>query len=94
MSNFHKFEEEAELGSGSQEEKEEALLDLSPQQEEELQVEEVVEDKYGGPILESDGLKFENPTPFTYGAGHLHPNRVVDPGFIYNLTIFYYLTFL
>jgi hypothetical protein len=48
----------------------------------------------GGPILESDGFKFENATPFAYVTGHLHPNHAVDSVLVYDLTIYYYLTYL
>jgi hypothetical protein len=48
----------------------------------------------GGPILESDGFKFENATPFAYGTGDLHPNHAVDSRLVYDLTIYYYLTYL
>ncbi|KAL9688740.1 hypothetical protein QQ045_033164 [Rhodiola kirilowii] len=33
-------------------------------------------------------------TPFSYDAGHINPNRVMDPGLIYDLTINDYLNFL
>ncbi|XP_058114215.1 subtilisin-like protease SBT5.4 [Magnolia sinica] len=33
-------------------------------------------------------------TPFNYGAGHVRPNRAMDPGLIYDLTINDYLNFL
>ncbi|XP_058083287.1 subtilisin-like protease SBT5.3 [Magnolia sinica] len=33
-------------------------------------------------------------TPFSYGAGHVNPNRVVDPGLVYDLTIKDYSNFL
>ncbi|KAJ9690058.1 hypothetical protein PVL29_012627 [Vitis rotundifolia] len=32
--------------------------------------------------------------PFNYGAGHLSPNRAMDPGLVYDLTITDYLNFL
>ncbi|XAR56343.1 Tripeptidyl-peptidase II [Bertholletia excelsa] len=33
-------------------------------------------------------------TPFSYGAGHLQPNRAMNPGLVYDLTIKDYLKFL
>lgn len=33
-------------------------------------------------------------TPFSYGAGHIRPNRAMDPGLIYDLTVNDYLDFL
>ncbi|KAK9284179.1 hypothetical protein L1049_023347 [Liquidambar formosana] len=33
-------------------------------------------------------------TPFSYGAGHVRPNRAMDPGLVYDLTIDDYLNFL
>ncbi|WOH03085.1 hypothetical protein DCAR_0522477 [Daucus carota subsp. sativus] len=33
-------------------------------------------------------------TPFSYGAGHVEPNRAMDPGLVYDLTVNDYLTFL
>ncbi|KAG4150276.1 hypothetical protein ERO13_D05G386400v2 [Gossypium hirsutum] len=43
------------------------------------------------PMLDSDGNKA---TPFSYGAGHVRPNRAMDPGLIYDLTINDYLNYL
>ncbi|KAF8026433.1 hypothetical protein BT93_F3038 [Corymbia citriodora subsp. variegata] len=43
------------------------------------------------PILDSSFVKA---TPFSYGAGHIRPNRVVDPGLVYDLTTNDYLDFL
>ncbi|KAL3502949.1 hypothetical protein ACH5RR_037398 [Cinchona calisaya] len=36
----------------------------------------------------------EKATPFNYGAGHIRPNRAMDPGLIYDLTDEDYLSFL
>lgn len=36
----------------------------------------------------------EKATPFDYGAGHIQPNRVVDPGLVYDLNITDYMNFL
>lgn len=36
----------------------------------------------------------EDSTPFIRGAGHVDPNRALDPGLIYDITIFDYLSFL
>ncbi|XP_059667215.1 subtilisin-like protease SBT5.4 [Cornus florida] len=33
-------------------------------------------------------------TPFSYGAGHIRPNRAQDPGLVYDLTVNEYLDFL
>lgn len=33
-------------------------------------------------------------TPFSYGAGHIRPNRAMDPGLVYDLTTNDYLDFL
>ncbi|XP_074374645.1 subtilisin-like protease SBT5.3 [Apium graveolens] len=43
------------------------------------------------PIKTSDGLKA---SPFSYGAGHVRPNRAVDPGLVYDLSVKDYLNFL
>ncbi|XP_058114774.1 subtilisin-like protease SBT5.3 [Magnolia sinica] len=37
---------------------------------------------------------FVKATPFNYGSGHVRPNRAMDPGLIYDLTINDYLNFL
>ncbi|KAJ0965276.1 hypothetical protein J5N97_026414 [Dioscorea zingiberensis] len=37
---------------------------------------------------------FKKATPFSYGAGHVRPNRAMDPGLIYDLTTSDYLNFL
>lgn len=42
-------------------------------------------------ILDSSYTKA---TPFAYGAGHVQPNRAMDPGLIYDLNIYDYLNFL
>ena len=36
----------------------------------------------------------EEANPFNYGAGHLWPNRAMDPGLVYDLTTIDYLNFL
>lgn len=33
-------------------------------------------------------------TPFNYGAGHIRPNRAMNPGLVYDLTVNDYLNFL
>lgn len=33
-------------------------------------------------------------TPFAHGSGHIRPNRAMDPGLVYDLTIFDHLNFL
>ncbi|GAV70577.1 Peptidase_S8 domain-containing protein/PA domain-containing protein/Inhibitor_I9 domain-containing protein [Cephalotus follicularis] len=37
---------------------------------------------------------FEEATPFSYGHGHIRPNRAMDPGLIYDLNVNDYLDFL
>lgn len=41
-------------------------------------------DNTGRPMLNSS---LEKATPFDYGAGHIRPNRAVDPGLVYDLNI-------
>jgi hypothetical protein len=36
----------------------------------------------------------EKATPFDYGAGHVQPNRAVDPGLVYDLNVTDYMNFL
>ncbi|KAJ1400378.1 Peptidase S8/S53 domain [Sesbania bispinosa] len=49
-------------------------------------------DNTGKAMLDdADGKKA---TPFAYGSGHIRPNRAMDPGLIYDLTINDYLDFL
>ncbi|XP_043688347.1 subtilisin-like protease SBT5.4 isoform X1 [Telopea speciosissima] len=43
------------------------------------------------PIMDSSNKKA---TPFSYGAGHVQPNRAMDPGLVYDLTPIDYLNFL
>lgn len=43
------------------------------------------------PMLNSSNLKA---TPFSYGAGHVRPNRAMDPGLVYDSTVNDYLNFL
>ncbi|KAF8391713.1 hypothetical protein HHK36_024022 [Tetracentron sinense] len=43
------------------------------------------------PMLNSSFVKA---TPFSYGAGHMRPNRAMDPGLVYDLTSKDYLNFL
>lgn len=37
---------------------------------------------------------FLSASPFSYGAGHVQPNRVADPGLVYDMTVVDYLNFL
>ncbi|KNA11619.1 hypothetical protein SOVF_133540 [Spinacia oleracea] len=41
-----------------------------------------------------EDAEFFKGTPFNYGAGHVRPNRVMDPGLVYDLTPTDYLHFL
>ncbi|KAM7503305.1 hypothetical protein LguiB_002209 [Lonicera macranthoides] len=43
------------------------------------------------PIVDVMGIKAN---PFSYGAGHMRPNRAMDPGLVYDLTVNDYLDFL
>ncbi|XP_018825817.1 subtilisin-like protease SBT5.4 [Juglans regia] len=43
------------------------------------------------PIRDSSNLKA---TPIDYGAGHVQPNRAMDPGLVYDLTVDDYYNFL
>lgn len=43
------------------------------------------------PMLDSSKLKA---TPFAYGAGHVQPNRAMDPGLVYDLNEDDYLNYL
>ncbi|KAK2412969.1 hypothetical protein P8452_73229 [Trifolium repens] len=45
----------------------------------------------GKPILDDSNVKA---TPFSYGSGHIRPNRAMDPGLVYELNIKDYLNFL
>ncbi|XP_030972147.1 subtilisin-like protease SBT5.4 [Quercus lobata] len=48
-------------------------------------------DNTKSPILDGSFIKA---TPFNYGAGHIRPNRAMDPGLVYDLTVNDYLDFL
>ena len=48
-------------------------------------------DNTKSPILDGSFIKA---TPFSYGAGHIRPNRAMDPGLVYDLTVNDYLDFL
>ncbi|KAI4374829.1 hypothetical protein MLD38_012776 [Melastoma candidum] len=39
-------------------------------------------------------LHFEKATPFQFGAGHVHPSQVLDPGLVYDLGPYDYMNFL
>ncbi|XP_039015786.1 subtilisin-like protease SBT5.4 [Hibiscus syriacus] len=43
------------------------------------------------PMLDADNRKA---TPFDYGAGHVRPNRAMDPGLVYDLNVEDYLNYL
>lgn len=36
----------------------------------------------------------EKATPFSYGSGHIRPNRAMDPGLVYDVSVNDYLDFL
>ncbi|KAL5997337.1 hypothetical protein ACLOJK_008267 [Asimina triloba] len=42
----------------------------------------------------SDGSWGPKANPFNYGAGHLRPNRAMDPGLIYDITVDEYFNFM
>ncbi|KAM1204855.1 hypothetical protein EV1_005847 [Malus domestica] len=48
-------------------------------------------DNSKGTMLDSSKARA---TPFAYGAGHVQPNRAMDPGLVYDLTTDDYLNFL
>ncbi|KAK7348319.1 hypothetical protein VNO80_22870 [Phaseolus coccineus] len=48
-------------------------------------------DNTGKPMLDGNNGKA---TPFAYGSGHIRPNRAMDPGLVYDLTMNDYLNFL
>lgn len=48
-------------------------------------------DNLVGPMLDSS---FQKANPFSYGAGHIRPNRAMDPGLVYDLNANDYLDFL
>ncbi|GAV90397.1 Peptidase_S8 domain-containing protein/PA domain-containing protein/Inhibitor_I9 domain-containing protein [Cephalotus follicularis] len=50
-----------------------------------------VQDNNMKPILDSTN---HLANPFSYGAGHVSPNRAMDPGLVYDLTVNDYLNFL
>ncbi|KAL6546903.1 hypothetical protein OROMI_022624 [Orobanche minor] len=43
------------------------------------------------PMVDAD---YSEATPFDYGSGHIRPNRAMDPGLVYDLTVDDYLDFL
>lgn len=49
------------------------------------------EDNMWEPILNASNMKAN---PFNYGAGHVQPNRAMDPGLVYDLGVSDYLHFL
>ncbi|KAK9683901.1 hypothetical protein RND81_10G173600 [Saponaria officinalis] len=50
-----------------------------------------VKDNTGGLMKDAT---FEKATPFSYGAGHVQPNRALNPGLVYDLNTTDYLDFL
>lgn len=45
-------------------------------------------------MWESDYSELEEATPFACGAGHIQPNRAMDPGLVYDLDVCDYLDYL
>ncbi|KAI6698830.1 hypothetical protein NL676_018949 [Syzygium grande] len=50
-----------------------------------------IQDNTMEPII---NISYHKATPFSYGAGHIQPNRAMDPGLVYDLRINDYLNFL
>lgn len=50
-----------------------------------------MQDNKGEVLLNSS---YEKATPFSYGAGQVMPNRAMDPGLVYDLTLSDHLNFL
>ncbi|ONK68338.1 uncharacterized protein A4U43_C05F10380 [Asparagus officinalis] len=50
-----------------------------------------VKDNSGSPLTNSS---MDRATPFSYGSGHVWPNRAMDPGLVYDLNTNDYLDFL
>ncbi|KAK4439496.1 Subtilisin-like protease SBT5.4 [Sesamum alatum] len=50
-----------------------------------------IRDNTVSPMRDAD---YQGATPFAYGSGHIRPNRAVDPGLVYDLTLNDYLDFL
>ncbi|KAF2311957.1 hypothetical protein GH714_027609 [Hevea brasiliensis] len=48
-------------------------------------------DNTDNPMLDGSS---EKATPFSYGSGHIRPNRAMDPGLVYDLSVNDYLDFL
>ncbi|CAJ2638806.1 unnamed protein product [Trifolium pratense] len=53
-----------------------------------------VYDTFGRPMKEHDEIRLKTATPFAYGAGELQPNRVANPGLVYDITTEEYLNYL
>ncbi|XP_052203199.1 subtilisin-like protease SBT5.3 [Diospyros lotus] len=51
----------------------------------------ITRDNVKEPLITASSMRA---TPFSYGAGHVHPNRAVNPGLVYDLTAKDYLRFL
>ncbi|KAL0398923.1 UNVERIFIED_CONTAM: Subtilisin-like protease SBT5.4 [Sesamum radiatum] len=50
-----------------------------------------IRDNTVNPMRNAD---YQAATPFAYGSGHIRPNRAVDPGLVYDLSVNDYLDFL
>ncbi|XP_047313059.1 subtilisin-like protease SBT5.4 [Impatiens glandulifera] len=48
-------------------------------------------DNRGKPMVDGN---FKKATPFNYGAGHMRPNRAMDPGLVYDSNIIDHMNFL
>ncbi|KDP41723.1 hypothetical protein JCGZ_26741 [Jatropha curcas] len=52
-----------------------------------------IEDEYGQKIV-AEGGPHKQADPFDYGGGHVDPNKALDPGLIYDISISNYIHFL
>lgn len=52
-----------------------------------------VTDEYGQSII-AEGAPHKKADPFDYGAGHVNPNKAMDPGLVYDANVADYIRFL